>query len=74
MVTTFAGHKLSPSEQPDGKDGNGQEASFRRLYGICINPNDECIYVCDELDNSIRKVTMEGIHDKLALSFSHIFF
>ena len=74
VVTTFAGHKSSPYEEEEAKDGKGQEAAFSSPYGICINPHDGCMYVCDDQDNSIRRVTMEGIHNKLAPSFSSVSF
>ena len=41
-------------------NGKGKEARFFHPYGICLNPNDNCLYVCDHGNKRIRKVTMEG--------------
>ena len=54
-VTTFAG-----SGTGGAANGNGSNASFNNPIGLCLNPNDECMYVCDYNSNTIRKITMQG--------------
>ena len=29
--------------------------------GICINPRDQCLYITEKENNSIRKVTLQGM-------------
>ena len=67
LVTTFAGHISESIEKAGSKDGKGPNASFGYPYGICINPHDGCMYVCDEEELSIRRVTMQGIHELVLL-------
>jgi sugar lactone lactonase YvrE len=47
------------------KDGVGAEASFTSVEGIAINQNDE-IFIVDNENSSIRKVTKEGVVTTLA--------
>ena len=55
MVTTFAGSTRGWA------DGRGLQAQFRTPWGICLNPLDECMYVCEYATNRIRRISMEGI-------------
>ena len=57
MVTTLAG-----SGMRGFIDGQGPKASFYQPNGICINQRDGCLYVCEEKNNAIRRVSMQGIH------------
>eukprot|EP00026_Physarum_polycephalum_P006872 Phypoly_transcript_06925.p1 GENE.Phypoly_transcript_06925~~Phypoly_transcript_06925.p1 ORF type:complete len:223 (-),score=27.08 Phypoly_transcript_06925:603-1271(-) len=41
-------------------DAKGDKAKFGALWGLCLNPLDQSLYVCDSGTNSIRKVTMKG--------------
>ena len=42
--------------------GQGLVKSFRYAFtDICWNPNDDCLYVCDDGNNCIRRVTRNGI-------------
>eukprot|EP00026_Physarum_polycephalum_P004697 Phypoly_transcript_04720.p1 GENE.Phypoly_transcript_04720~~Phypoly_transcript_04720.p1 ORF type:complete len:470 (+),score=59.82 Phypoly_transcript_04720:85-1494(+) len=54
VVTTFAGL------QKGLEDGKGLEAKFSYPRGVCLNPNDNCLYVCDSFNHAIRKVSMKG--------------
>jgi hypothetical protein len=47
------------------KDGVGAEASFTSAEGIAINQNDD-IFIVDNENSSIRKVTKEGVVTTLA--------
>jgi DNA-binding beta-propeller fold protein YncE len=51
---TFAG------SAPGLADGKGEKVKFNTPRGICFNPHDECLYVCDKRNNSIRKITLQG--------------
>jgi len=33
---------------------------LRSPIGICFNPNDECLYVCDTNKHEVRKITLQG--------------
>ena len=55
MVTTFAGSTRG------WNNGKGMEAQFRRPWGICLNPRDKCMYVCEYATSRIRRISMEGI-------------
>ena len=55
MVTTLAG------SSEGRRDGKGSDALFQAPWGMCINPHDQCLYICDSGNNSIRKLTMQGI-------------
>ena len=57
MVTTLAG-----SGKSGFNDSKALQASFHWPHGICINPWDECLYVCEQANNAIRRVNMQGIH------------
>jgi hypothetical protein len=55
MVTTVAG-------STEGcMDGSGVRAKLNYPIGICINPQDQCFYICDHGNNAIRKLTTQGI-------------
>ncbi len=55
IVSTFAGSGLSGDQ-----DGNGINASFNNPKGICIDTQGN-IYVADQGNNKIRKITSAGI-------------
>ena len=52
-ITTLAGSR------PGDEDGKGLGAKFGEPCGMCMNPNDQCLYICDY--NSIRRLSMQGI-------------
>ena len=54
MVTTAAG------SQQGSEDGNSLNARFNYPFGLCFNPRDKCLYICDQENDSIRKLTMKG--------------
>ena len=56
MVTTVAG-----SGTAGYKDGKGPRADFRSPYGMCMNDDDQCLYICDNGNKSIRKLSLRGI-------------
>jgi hypothetical protein len=45
------------------KDGQGEIAQLNYPRGVCFNPNNNCLYVCDQNNGLIRKVTLEGIKE-----------
>jgi hypothetical protein len=55
MVATFVGSAIGL------KDAKGASASFSHPWGMCLNPHDNFLYVCDHSNKAIRKVTMQGI-------------
>ena len=55
VVTTLAGKGAA-----DSIDGNGTSAYFNGIYGI-IDDKDENLYVCDNNNNKIRKITPNGV-------------
>ena len=57
-VTTFSGDRSYPNNY-GLVDGNGQNAKFNRPYGIELD-NKGNIYVADEWNHSIRKITPSG--------------
>lgn len=59
-VSTFAG-----SGTPGSSDGTGTGASFYHPVGMCIDANQN-IYVADEDNNMIRKITPAGVVTTLA--------
>jgi hypothetical protein len=56
MVTTIAGSVQGL------KDDKGLNACFFNPWGMCLNPHDECLYICDFRNHAIRKLTMQGIY------------
>ena len=38
----------------------GLDAGFDIPIGICMNANDQCFYICDAGNSSVRKLTMQG--------------
>lgn len=54
-VTTLAG-KVGVA---GSADGNGTNATFRSPYGIAVDANGN-VYVADNVDNTIRKITANG--------------
>ncbi len=56
FVTTLAG---KPYQMGDA-DGTGNQASFRRPYGLTLDLNGD-ILVADEWNHKIRKITPEGV-------------
>ena len=65
MVTTLAG-----SDVEGHVDSNGPNSRFNYPLGICMNPRDQCLYVCDPRNYSIRKVTLQGTHISSHISIS----
>eukprot|EP01129_Flabellula_baltica_P003681 TRINITY_DN1342_c0_g1_i3.p1 TRINITY_DN1342_c0_g1~~TRINITY_DN1342_c0_g1_i3.p1 ORF type:complete len:315 (+),score=89.94 TRINITY_DN1342_c0_g1_i3:260-1204(+) len=55
VVSTFAGSSYGY------QDGKGEEAMFNDPYGICYSPQDDCLYVCDQGNHRIRKITRDGV-------------
>jgi sugar lactone lactonase YvrE len=53
-VTTLAGSSKGY------KDGIGSIAKLFYPTGMCFNPHDNCLYICDLGNHKIRKVTMNG--------------
>jgi streptogramin lyase len=60
-LTTFAGD----SREPGNADGRGTQARFRAPRGIAIDPRDN-LYVADEANSNIRKLTPDGAVSTLA--------
>ena len=65
MVTTFAGSSVMGHV-----DGNGSNSRFHSPWGVCMNPRDQCLYVCDSDNDSVRRVTLQGMHISSHLSIS----
>jgi len=61
FVSTLAG---KPYQMGDS-DGQGDQAAFRRPYGLTID-NDGNILVADEWNHKIRKITPEGLVSTIA--------
>jgi DNA-binding beta-propeller fold protein YncE len=57
VVTTFAG---SASGVPENGNGNGTSATFNTPWAIAIDTNDN-LFVCDNVNNSIRKITPQAV-------------
>ena len=51
-------------------DGAGDQAKFCYPDGICWNPYDKCLYLCDTGNNAIRRITLQG---SFIFSFHHLF-
>ena len=68
MVTTLAGSEYGHL------DGSGPNARFRCPSAVCLNPHDQCLYVCDRGNEAIRKVTLQGMNPAISacvLSFNY---
>ena len=63
VVTTFAG-----SGQAGSTDGPAASASFNAPDGLTVDANGN-VYVCDFLNNSVRKITQAGVVSTVATSF-----
>ena len=61
FVTTLAG---KPYQMGDA-DGQGNQASFRRPYGLTLDNNGD-ILVADEWNHKIRRITPEGLVSTVA--------
>jgi len=61
-VTLIAGR----ADTPGFVDGNGTEARFDRPYGVSVNKSTGVIYVADQNNNRIRRITPPGIVDTFA--------
>ena len=55
-MQAFAG-----SGKPGSEDGVGINASFNHPAGIAIDQNTGNMFVCDNNNNSIRKITVQGM-------------
>jgi sugar lactone lactonase YvrE len=62
VVTTFAG-----SGKTGSADGPAASASFNGPDGITVDANGN-VYVCDFLNNSVRKITQGGVVSTVATS------
>jgi DNA-binding beta-propeller fold protein YncE len=49
-------------------DGIGLQARMNGPRGVCFNPIDRCLYVCDSHNHSVRKVTPEGKTTSMVLT------
>jgi len=65
VVSIFAGSKQ------DFADGVGTNASFNTPTGICIDQQNGDIFVCDQQNNAIRKITQKGQISTVAKTRSH---
>jgi DNA-binding beta-propeller fold protein YncE len=54
VVTTVAGSFWGFA------NGKGINVKFDGPYGVCLNPDNNCLYICDHFNNSIRKMTLDG--------------
>ena len=66
-ITTLAGSLRGNA------DGQGVKSCFNGPASMCINPHDECLYVCDKKNSAIKIVTMLGISFQ-NLQISNYFF
>lgn len=60
VVTTFAGGNF-----PGNADGTGAAATFRSPAGLTVDPSGN-VYVCDRVNQMIRKITPAGVVTTLA--------
>lgn len=60
-VTTLAGSGIAQFE-----DGTGTAASFNNPAGIAVTPSGDAVYVSDNGNNRIRKITAAGVVTTLA--------
>jgi hypothetical protein len=58
-VSTFAG-----SGKAGYTDGSGTSAMFNYLFGIAIDQQSGTLFVCEDSNQSIRKVTSNGVYQK----------
>ena len=65
VVTTFAGMEGPPLSQGSFADGIGTAARFQNPTGIAVDSNDN-VYVADNLNQTIRKITSAGAVTTLA--------
>lgn len=63
VVTTFAG-----GQQPGKNDGTGTNALFYGPMGIVTDPSGN-MYVCDQSNNVIRRITPSGVVTTLSGSY-----
>jgi hypothetical protein len=42
-------------------NGPGNLAQFNSPVGVALNEENGCMYVADKLNNSIRKISMDGM-------------
>lgn len=42
-------------------DGIVANAEFNCPLGMCVNPNDNCLYVCDNINHAIRRISVQGL-------------
>ena len=56
VVSTFAG-----TGSAGAVDGQGVNASFNNPQGIDFNQTDGCLYIVDQGNHRIRKITPQGI-------------
>jgi len=55
VVSTYAGSTTGH------KDGDREVAQFNFPCGIVYNPNDRCLYVSEQINHTIRKITPGGL-------------
>jgi len=63
VVTTLAG--MPPPADPDFADGTGSAARFSRPYGVAVDSTGN-VFVCDQDNQLIRKVTPAGVVTTIA--------
>jgi hypothetical protein len=56
-ISTFAGI----NSEPGLINGKGIQSKFNSPYGLCFNPNNNCLFLCDYNNNVVRKLTLNGI-------------
>ena len=50
---------IKDSSEAENVNRNGLNAHFNHFTSICIDPQELCLYICDNGTNSIRKLTMQ---------------